>query len=176
MTIRQQNSMAAFLSMLMLVVIWLAIIAGVIAFLLLGVGLIGSLNGGTMRVPGMEAYVEGVKPGHFVAGLASLAVFAPGIIYVCLQLRRILSTLATGDPFVPQNGPRLMRIAIAIGLVELTRYLTVILLNAFIDLGTEQPLRLSINLAAWAAVVALFVLAQVFREGSRLREEEKMTI
>ncbi|MEQ8557186.1 MAG: DUF2975 domain-containing protein [Henriciella sp.] len=168
--------MAAFLSMLMLVVIWLAIIAGVIAFLLLGVGLIGSLNGGTMRVPGMEAYVEGVKPGHFVAGLASLAVFAPGIIYVCLQLRRILSTLATGDPFVPQNGPRLMRIAIAIGLVELTRYLTVILLNAFIDLGTEQPLRLSINLAAWAAVVALFVLAQVFREGSRLREEEKMTI
>ena len=91
--------MAAFLSMLMLVVIWLAIIAGVIAFLLLGVGLIGSLNGGTMRVPGMEAYVEGVAPGQFIAGLAGLAVFAPGIIYVCIQLRSILSTLASGDPF-----------------------------------------------------------------------------
>ncbi len=103
-------------------------------------------------------------------------MFAPGIIYVCVQLRRILSTLAAGDPFVPQNGPRLTRIAIAIALVELGRYLTVILLNSFVDLGTDQPLRLSINLAAWAAVVALFILAQVFREGSRLREEEKMTI
>ena len=176
MTIRQQNSMAAVLSLLMLVIIWLAVISGVIAFLLLAVGLVGSLNGGAVSVPGIEAYVEGVKPGHFVAGLASLAVFAPGIIYVCLQLRRILSTLAAGDPFVPENGPRLMRIAIAIGAVELARYLTVILLNAFVDMGTETPVRLSINLAAWAAVVALFILAQVFREGSRLREEEKMTI
>ena len=176
MTIRQQNSMAAFLSLLMLAIIWLAVIAGVIAFLLLAIGLLGSLNGGGMEAPGMQAYVDGVKPGHFVAGLASLAVFAPGIIYVCLQLRRILSTLAAGDPFVPENGPRLTRIALAIGLVELARYLTVILLNALVDLGTEQPVRLSINLAAWAAVVALFILAQVFREGSRLREEEKMTI
>ena len=162
--------------MLMQVVIWIAVISGVIAFLLIGAGLIGSLNGGTMKVPGMETYVDGVKPGQFVAGLAGLAVFAPGIIYVCMQLRRILQTLADGDPFVPQNGPRLTRIAIAIALVELARYVTVFLLNAFVDLGTDQPVRLSINLAAWAAVVALFILAQVFREGTRLREEEKMTI
>ena len=176
MTIRQHNSMAAFLSGLMQVVIWIAILSGIIAFILIGVGLIGSLNGGVMRVPGMEAYVEGVAPGQFIAGLAGLAVFAPGIIYVCIQLRSILSTLASGDPFVPENGPRLTRIAMAIGAIELARYLTVILLNAFVDLGSDQPLRLSINLAAWAAVIALFVLAQVFREGTRLREEEKMTI
>ncbi|MBK75723.1 MAG: hypothetical protein CME85_09530 [Henriciella sp.] len=176
MTIRQHNSMAAFLSGLMQVVIWVAIVCGIIAFLLISVGLIGSLNGGVMRVPGMEAYVEGVAPGQFIAGLAGLVVFAPGIIYVCMQLRRILSTLADGDPFVPENGPRLSKIAFAIGAIELARYLTVILLNAFVDLGSDQPLRLSINLAAWAAVIALLVLAQVFREGSRLREEEKMTI
>ena len=176
MTTRPHNSMAALLSMLMQVIIWIAVISGIIAFVLIGAGLIGSLNGGVMRVPGMEAYVDGVKPGQFVAGLAGLAVLAPGIIYVCVQLRRILSTLAEGDPFVPQNGPRLTRIAIAIALVELARYVTVILLNAFVDLGTDQPVRLSINLAAWAAVVALFILAQVFREGTRLREEEKMTI
>ena len=63
MTIRQHNSMAAFLSGLMQVVIWVAIVCGIIAFLLISVGLIGSLNGGVMRVPGMEAYVEGVAPG-----------------------------------------------------------------------------------------------------------------
>ena len=164
------------MSMMMQVIIWIAIIAGLIAFVLITAGLVGSLNGGAVKVPGMETYVDGVRPGQFIAGLAGLVVFAPGIIYVCVQLRRILSTLAAGDPFVPQNGPRLTRIAIAIALVELGRYLTVILLNSFVDLGTDQPLRLSINLAAWAAVVALFILAQVFREGTRLREEEKMTI
>ncbi|WP_233124117.1 DUF2975 domain-containing protein [Henriciella pelagia] len=168
--------MAAVLSMLMQVIIWVAVVAGIIAFLLIGAGLIGSLNGGAVKVPGMETYVEDVKPGQFVAGLAGLVVFAPGIIYVCMQLKAILSTLAEGDPFVPENGPRLTRIAVAIGAVELARYVTVILLNAFVDLGSDQPVRLSINLAAWAAVVALFILAQVFREGSRLREEEKMTI
>ncbi|MEM5518441.1 DUF2975 domain-containing protein [Henriciella sp. AS95] len=168
--------MAAFLSMLMQVIIWIAVIAGIIAFLLISAGLIGSLNGGAVKVPGMETYVEDVKPGQFVAGLAGLVVFAPGIIYVCMQLKAILNTLADGDPFVPDNGPRLTRIAVAIGAVELGRYVTVILLNAFVDLGSDQPVRLSINLAAWAAVVALFILAQVFREGSRLREEEKMTI
>lgn len=176
MSIRQQNSMAAFMSMMMQVIIWIAVIAGAIAFVLITAGLIGSLNGGAVKVPGMETYVDGVKPGQFIAGLAGLVVFAPGIIYVCMQLKRILSTLADGDPFVPQNGPRLTRIAVAIALVELARYVTVFLLNAFVDLGSEQPVRLSINLAAWAAVVALFILAQVFREGSRLREEEKMTI
>ncbi|GGB78881.1 hypothetical protein GCM10011503_29660 [Henriciella pelagia] len=176
MSVRQQNSMAAVLSMLMQVIIWVAVVAGIIAFLLIGAGLIGSLNGGAVKVPGMETYVEDVKPGQFVAGLAGLVVFAPGIIYVCMQLKAILSTLAEGDPFVPENGPRLTRIAVAIGAVELARYVTVILLNAFVDLGSDQPVRLSINLAAWAAVVALFILAQVFREGSRLREEEKMTI
>lgn len=176
MSVRQQNSMAAVLSMLMQVIIWIAVVAGIIAFLLIGAGLIGSLNGGAVKVPGMETYVEDVKPGQFVAGLAGLVVFAPGIIYVCMQLKAILSTLAEGDPFVPENSPRLTRIAVAIGAVELARYVTVILLNAFVDLGSDQPVRLSINLAAWAAVVALFILAQVFREGSRLREEEKMTI
>ncbi|MGB3626248.1 MAG: DUF2975 domain-containing protein [Henriciella sp.] len=176
MSIRQQNSMAAFMSMMMQVIIWIAVISGAFAFVLITAGLIGSLNGGAIKVPGMETYVDGVKPGQFIAGLAGLVVFAPGIIYVCMQLKRILSTLADGDPFVPENGPRLTRIALAIALVELARYVTVFLLNAFVDLGSEQPVRLSINLAAWAAVVALFILAQVFREGSRLREEEKMTI
>jgi hypothetical protein len=35
---------------------------------------------------------------------------------------------------------------------------------------------LGINFVVWAAVAALLILSQVFREGTRLREEEKMTI
>jgi hypothetical protein len=32
------------------------------------------------------------------------------------------------------------------------------------------------DLIPWASVAALFILSQVFREGTRLRDEEKMTI
>jgi hypothetical protein len=37
-------------------------------------------------------------------------------------------------------------------------------------------IQLSFDLIAWASVAALFILSQVFREGTRLRDEEKMTI
>ena len=33
-----------------------------------------------------------------------------------------------------------------------------------------------VNLPIWFAVLTLFVLAQVFREGAAMREEQKMTI
>jgi len=34
----------------------------------------------------------------------------------------------------------------------------------------------SLNLGAWFAVLAFFVLAEIFREGARLRDEQKYTI
>jgi hypothetical protein len=105
-----------------------------------------------------------------------IVVFAAGIAYVCSQLRRILSTLAEGDPFVPENGPRLTRIAMAIAAIEIIRTLATLIIDATVDLGDHYVASISFNLTVWGAVVVLFVLAQVFREGARLREEQKMTI
>lgn len=169
--------MAAVLSNLMILVIWVAVIVGVIAFALICMGLVASLNGGEMTIPGGEVYVEDMAPARLVAALAALIVMLPVIVFICLQLRRILSTLADGDPFVPENAPRLTRIAIAVAMMELGRYATVFALRAFAGLGEgTDGLRLSVNLAAWASVAALLVLSQVFREGTILREEQKMTI
>ena len=33
-----------------------------------------------------------------------------------------------------------------------------------------------VNLAVWFAVLVIIVLAEVFREGARLRQEQKLTI
>ena len=44
------------------------------------------------------------------------------------------------------------------------------------DLGEGYVAQININLAVWGALVVLLILAQVFKEGTRLREEEKMTI
>ena len=172
----RKNSMAAVLSTVVTVIFWLAIVLGTILFVILGIGLLGSLNGGEIDLPLVEARAEGVPTGRIVAALVGLVVFAPGIAFVCAQLRKILSTLADGDPFVPENAPRLTQIAVAIGLIEVIRMSSVLILAATVDLGEGYVANININLAVWGAVIVLLVLAQVFKEGTRLREEEKMTI
>ncbi len=172
----RKNSMAAFLSTVVTVIFWLAIVFGLFLFVVLSIGLLGSLNGGELDLPLVEARADGVPAGRIVAALVGLAVFAPGIAYICAQLRKILSTLADGDPFVPENAPRLTQIAIAIGLIELIRMASVLILAATVDLGDGYVANININLAVWGAVIVLLILAQVFKEGTRLREEEKMTI
>ena len=172
----RKNSMAAFLSTVVTVIFWLSIVLGGFFFLILSIGIAGSLNGGEVALPLVEARADGVPVGRLVAALVGLVVFAPGIAYVCAQLRRILSTLADGDPFVPENNPRLTRIAIAIGLVEIIRMVSVLVLAATVELGEGYVANININLAVWGAVIVLLILAQVFKEGTRLREEEKMTI
>ena len=172
----RKNSMAAFLSTVVTVIFWLAIVLGGFVFLILSIGLIGSLNGGEIALPLVEARADGVPAGRLVAALVGLLVFAPGIAYICAQLRRILSTLAEGDPFLPENAPRLTRIAIAIAAIEIIRMCSVLVLAATVDLGDGYVASININLAVWGAVIVLLILAQVFKEGTRLREEEKMTI
>jgi len=168
--------MAAILTVVMTVVIWLSVALGVFAFVMLAIGLFASLNGGALNIPGGEAAAE-ISPLNFIFALASLAVILPGITYISLQLRRILATLAAGDPFVPENAGRLTRIAVTLGVMEIAGMAFVICMRIAIapDNAIDRP-ALSINLVVWAAVAALLVLSQVFREGTRLREEEKMTI
>ena len=89
------------------------------------------------------------------------------------QLQRILQTLIDGDPFVPENARRMTRLAMIVGGMEIGRYGIGIMANIF---QVKTSVDFSVNLAAWVAVITLTVLSQVFAEGTRLRDEEKMTI
>ena len=176
MTPRPRNSMATALTFAMTAIIWVSVVLGAFAFVVLAIGLVASLNGGAMSLPIVDVAAD-IGPASFLFLLAALAIILPGVIYVCLQLRRILATLAAGDPFVPDNARRLTRIAIALGIMEIASILAVLLTGTVLPHGSEtvRP-TLSINLTVWAAIAALLILSQVFREGTRLREEEKMTI
>ncbi|MEL7128748.1 MAG: DUF2975 domain-containing protein [Pseudomonadota bacterium] len=177
MAVNEHNSVAALLGVLVRIVMWVSIIVGVLAFAAFCIGLAASLNGGEVQLPMGGVLADGVSPATFIAALAALIVVLPGIVYICAQLRQILLTLANGDPFVPENAPRLLRIAATIAIMELARYAAIILLAVFVDFGEGMngP-RLSISLVAWVSAAAMLVFSQVFREGSRLREEDKMTI
>ena len=168
--------MAEIMTVLVTVAMWIVGAMGVIGIPVLAIGLMASMSGGSTAVSGIKALADGVMPGQLVIGLVGLAVIVPGVIFICLQLRRILLTLADGDPFVPENARRLSRVGIAIAAMELIRIVTVMVVSTLPTLVGDEPPRLSTQFILWISVAALFVLSQVFREGTRLRDEEKMTI
>lgn len=153
---------------------WAALVFGVVMF---SIGIIAQVSGGELHLPFGQALVEGVSLANFIVAFAVLIAVVPGVIFVCDQLKRILSTLAEGEPFVGENAPRLKRIAIAVALIEIARIAIASGAAALISEETDySPPRIGMNLAAWIGVAVLFVLSSVFSEGTRLREEEKMTI
>jgi hypothetical protein len=104
-----------------------------------------------------------------------------GVMFVCAYLRGVFETLVEGDPFVPENARRLRSIALVLAVVEVVRMCVNLLAGWLLSvLGTpdqkDMTVSLTPNLSVWFAVLTLLVLAQVFREGAAMREEQKMTV
>jgi len=174
----QHNSMAAGLSAAMRVIMWIAVLIFVVAVVMFASALPAGLNAGEMSFPGVTVELDqDITPGQIAGALGMLCVVMPGIIYVCYQLRKILKTLANGDPFVSENSNRLTKIAGAIALMEIGRMVAITCIRNFVEFTPPEAMpAFSISLVSWAGAVAFFVLSQVFREGTRLREDAKMTI
>lgn len=109
-----------------------------------------------------------------VTALFSAVLYLAGILAIVASLRRIFMTLTAGDPFHPDNVARLRLIGLMLAALELGRYafwaLSVWLVP---DLQKSEP---PPSLTAWFSVLVVFVLAEVFREGARLRREAELTI
>ena len=103
------------------------------------------------------------------------AVYIAGILVIVGRLRRIFATLTAGDPFHPDNVRRLRTIGGVLAALELFRYPTA-LLTAWLAPEVWAGKGFNLNLTAWFAVLVVFVLAEVFREGARLRREAELTI
>jgi hypothetical protein len=99
-----------------------------------------------------------------------LAMAMVAAVHVSLtRLLAVVETVRAGDPFVPENAVRLNTIAwctLAIQLLHLTFGAMAGTMNAA---GSDIDWKFSLN--GWLAVVLLFVLAQVFQEGTRLRAD-----
>jgi len=96
------------------------------------------------------------------------------VLIIVQRLRKIFGTMTVGDPFHPENVRRLRIVGLFLGLLELSRYVFGIVHR--IALHEPAPQADNINLTAWFAVLVVFVLAEVFREGARLRRDAELTI
>jgi hypothetical protein len=102
------------------------------------------------------------------------ALYVGVLLVICGQMRRVLDTLTRGDPFHPANVRRLRVMGLALVSLEALGYLSHVAVKLFAR--TDQPWALSFNGAAWFAILVVFVLAEVFREGARLRQEAELTV
>lgn len=115
--------------------------------------------------------------------LTTRSVVALGLsIIIVGRLRSVFATLAAGDPFVPENADHLRVIWVALAAGEVVRYaldsIRTVSMNALnMPIPDEwQHSWFSVSVGVWFAVLTLIVLAEVFREGSRMRQEQQFTI
>jgi Protein of unknown function (DUF2975) len=108
------------------------------------------------------------------AGLFAAAIYLSVVLLIVDLVRRIFLTLIAGDPFDPRNVRRLRWIGFALAGLELLSYTVNVFPWIFHDWLRWQ--HSMFNPTAWFAVLVVFVLAEVFREGARLRSEAELTI
>ncbi|PXA84897.1 DUF2975 domain-containing protein [Caulobacter sp. D4A] len=108
------------------------------------------------------------------AALAGWALMSGGWMAIVERLRKIFATMTLGDPFHPENVRRLRVVGGILAALEVGRYVFAALTRVLID--GEKVVDGSFTLNAWFSVLVVFVLAEVFREGARLRREAELTI
>lgn len=107
------------------------------------------------------------------------AVAVTGGLIIVWRLRKLFDSFCSGQPFAKENATHLRAIWITMVAVEVARYLLLALTIALLTMSGSvgnADLKLTINLSTWAAILILIVLAEVFREGARLKREQELTI
>jgi len=121
----------------------------------------------------------GIQPSSYIRpmimGLRAIA--ALGLVAIPLnhavlkRLKAIVETVRRGDPFVAPNADRLHAIAWTLLALQL---LSIVIGGIGKAISSPaQPLHLDagFSLSGWLAVFLTFVLARVFAEGTRMRED-----
>lgn len=109
-------------------------------------------------------------------GLGAMAAYFGGFLLILSNLRKIFRTLTAGDPFHPDNVRRLRQIGLILASVTGGVWLAQGLVASHVAPGVMEPQGLSDLLTPVFSVLVVFVLAEVFREGARLRRESELTI
>lgn len=107
---------------------------------------------------------------------ALTAVIALLGFYFMRHLYRLIGTVGEGDPFVPANAERLSAmgwISVAVHVVAIP---TSVIAKWTQSVTHGLHFELDLPLAGLFLALVLFILARVFREGTRMREDLEGTV
>jgi hypothetical protein len=125
--------------------------------------------------------VPAASKGFIAANSAALIAILVFALFVLRQLRTVLRTLTDRNPFVPENAVRIRRIALAVIAGELvragifwieTRYAATHVSIAGVTFDAWPHVSLTTVVLGFI----ILVIAEVFRAGTRLDEEQSLTI
>ncbi len=125
---------------------------------------LGAARGTAMLYVGMRLIM--------VIGLCGI----PIVHLVLARLLAIVETVGVGNPFVLANAARLKTIAWAILALELLHFAVGTIAASVSTAAVPLNLGWGFSLTRWLAVLMLFVLAQVFEQGARMREDLEGTV
>ena len=121
-----------------------------------------------------------LEAAQVVWGLRSVAVL--GLIAIPLNygvLKRLLAmveTVRAGDPFVATNAQRLQAIAWTLLALQILSIIIGAIGNALSTPAHPVNLDAGFSINGWLAVLLTFLLARVFAEGTRMREDLEGTV
>jgi hypothetical protein len=129
---------------------------------------------GSLRFP--------TRRGAFFVGNVILLIFLFALaLWVIGQLRAVFRTLRDGQPFVPANATRIRWVAGGVIAGELARSVIVFVGNYYAMThfsadGLRFDVRPDLNVFAIICGLVILVIAEVFRAGTRLDEEQSLTV
>ena len=109
-------------------------------------------------------------------GVGAVTAYFSGFLLILQGLRKILRSLVFGDPFQPENVRRLRQIGLTLAVVTFGVWLAQLLVSRFLAPGIMDPQGFKDLLTPIFSLLIVVVLAEIFREGARLRRESELTI
>jgi len=117
---------------------------------------------------------------RLIMGLRAIAVIglaATPLNYVVLKrLLAIVETVRAGEPFVAANAHRLQAVAWALFALQLMSLVIGAIAKAVSTPAHPVDLDAGFSINGWLAVLLTFLLARVFAEGTRMREDLEGTV
>jgi Protein of unknown function (DUF2975) len=109
--------------------------------------------------------------------IAALGLVAIPLNYIVLKrLLAIVETVRAGDPFVAENAFRLQAIAWTLLALQLLSLVIGAIAKAVSTPAHPLHLQAGFSISGWLAVLLTFLLARVFAEGTRMREDLAGTV
>ena len=117
----------------------------------------------------------------FSASVFLIVVLLSTLLWVLTQLRYVFVSLSRGLLFIPDNARRIRGVGFTVIFGELARAALVYFWSYYTSLHfTANGLRFvastDLNAITIVSGLAILVIAEVFREGARLHEEQSLTI
>jgi uncharacterized membrane protein len=106
-----------------------------------------------------------------------IGILATPVAHIILtRLLAMVDTVRNGDPFVAENADRLQTIAWSVLVLELMHGVVGIVVNRVSTVRQPLDFHWSFSVSRGLVVLLLFVLARVFDQGTRMREELEATV